>query len=111
MKYRTTAKTIRNASDPKLALCYCSAQYLLRNHQPTAYTCGVYGWNFDVYEVDGVTICMGYRGMVGRTPDWALLSSYEHQARSIWEDSGYSYEDRAAAVEELLREWLAKAAA
>lgn len=44
---------------------YCDLSYLLNNHSPIAYTCGVYGWNFDVYEVYGVTICTGYRNMPG----------------------------------------------
>ena len=68
MKFKTTAKEIRNSYGKKIAVSYCGMQHLLYNHAPIAYTCGVYGWNFDVYSVDGVTICTGYRGMVGKSP-------------------------------------------
>lgn len=45
---------------------FCDLQNLLSNHEPGAYTCGVYGWNFDVYGVYGVTLCTGYRRMPGK---------------------------------------------
>lgn len=105
MKFKTTAKAIRQSYGKKLAINYCGAQFLLWNHAPTAYTCGVYGWNFDVYTVHGVTICTGYRGMVGATPDWALLDKYEHAAREVVE-SRLPYEERQAKVEALLEEFL-----
>ena len=57
MKYKTTAKAIKNWCVNVKCAGYCDLQHLLSNHEPTAYTCGVYGWNFDVYEVYGVTIC------------------------------------------------------
>ena len=106
MKFKTTAKAIRQSGGKKLSINYCGAQYLLRNHAPVAYTCGVYGWNFDVYSVDGVTICTGYRGMVGSSPNWAVLQEYENRARAIWENRDLPYDDRAAQVETLLHEFL-----
>lgn len=67
MKYKTTTKAVKNGCiNVKCAgFCDFDLQYLLQNHSPVAYTCGVYGWNFDVYEVYGVTICTGVRGMPG----------------------------------------------
>lgn len=105
MKFKTTAKAIRNSYGKKLAISYCGAYFLLWNHAPVAYTCGVYGWNFDVYTVNGVTICTGYRGMVGATPDWEILEKYEHAAREVVESS-LPYEERQAKVEALLEEFL-----
>ena len=110
MKFKTTAKAIREGYGKKLAINYCGAQYLLRNHAPVAYTCGVYGWNFDVYTVDGVTICTGYRGMVGKSPDWEVLREYENRARELWEDRCRTWEERSEAVERLLHEFLEKVA-
>ena len=56
MKVKTTRKAIVNSSYNVKYAGYCDLSYLLNNHSPIAYTCGVYGWNFDVYEVYGVTI-------------------------------------------------------
>lgn len=71
-KYRTTAKAIRDAmkaGTPTVALGYCELQRLLGCADPEAYTAGVYGWNFDVYRLGGLTICTGYRGMIGAGVD------------------------------------------
>lgn len=78
--------------------------YLLNNHSPIAYTCGIYGWNFDVYEVYGVTICTGYRNMPGAR--LKKISEYEEKARAIlsWEDKR-PFEEKQIAVENLLKEF------
>lgn len=65
MKYKTTTKALREGACNLKSAGYCDLQYLLTNHNPVAYTSGVYGWNFDVYKVYGLTICTGYRGMPG----------------------------------------------
>ena len=103
MKYKTTAKAIREgALNPRCA-GYCDLQCLLRNHEPNAYTCGVYGWNFDVYEVYGLTICTGYRGMVGKRLEG--ISEAEGKAAKIWEnyDKNISWKEKCEAVEEVLK--------
>lgn len=81
MKYRTTRKTIVNGCANIKCAGFCDLQHLLQNHEPTAYTCGVCGWNFDVYEVYGVTICTGYRGMPGERLQG--IEEYEHKAKTI----------------------------
>ena len=103
MKYKTTAKAIREGSCNPRSVGYCNLQYLLNNHSPIAYTCGVYGWNFDIYEVYGVTICTGYRGMVG--PRCEGVSEYEKKAESIFHDAKLTYDEARNATENLLREF------
>ena len=49
MKYKTTVKALRESACNLRCAGYCDLSSLLRGHEPTAYTCGVYGWNFDVY--------------------------------------------------------------
>ena len=56
MKYKTTVKALRDGACNLRSAGYCDLQYLLTNHSPIAYTSGVYGWNFDVYAVYGLTI-------------------------------------------------------
>jgi hypothetical protein len=107
MKYKTTAKAIRNAGGNIVSIGYCDAAHLLHNHSANAYTCGVYGWNFDVYEVYSVTICTGYRGMVGRTAN--NVSAYNKRAREILEDYSTPYEERRDRVEKLLIEFCKQA--
>ena len=80
MKIKTTRKAIVNSSSNIVSVGYCDLSTLLRYHSPIAYTCGVYGWNFDVYEVNGLTICTGYRGMPGRRAN--NVCEYEQAAKS-----------------------------
>lgn len=103
MKYKTTAKAIREGALNPRSAGYCDLQYLLRNHEPNAYTCGVYGWNFDVYEVYGLTICTGYRGMVGKRLEG--IAEAENKAARIWEnyDKNITWDEKCAAVEEVLK--------
>lgn len=102
MKYKTTRKAIVNGCYNVKCAGYCELQNLLRGVEPTAYTCGVYGWNFDVYKLDGLTICTGYRGMPG--PHVKDSTEYEAKAREIWDDYKRPYDERKAEVEKLLEE-------
>lgn len=104
MKYKTTRKAIVNGSVNVKCAGYCDLQALLRNHEPTAYTAGVYGWNFDIYEVYGVTICTGYRGMPGARLE--QISEYEKKAANIWSwEDRRPFEEKQKEVEKLLKEF------
>lgn len=108
MKFKTTRKAIVNSSVNIVCAGYCDLSYLLRNHSPIAYTCGVYGWNFDVYEIDGLTICTGYRGMPGRRAN--NIREYEEKARQImsWENK-IPFEEKQEQLEQLLHEFIKQA--
>ena len=101
MKFKTTAKAIRNSGDFCVSAGYCALQYLLNYHSPIAYTSGIYGWNFDVYEVYGVTICTGYRGMVGKQA--VGFRECEKKAEKIYYDESLSGEERREKIEEVLK--------
>ena len=105
MKYKTTRKAIVNGSINVKCAGYCDLQNLLRNHSAVAYTAGVYGWNFDVYEVYGLTICTGYRGMPGERLEG--ITEAEGKAMDIlaWENKDMTYDEKREAVEELLHEF------
>ena len=107
MSYRTTrAEVINNTRENDLLKCGAGhLQYLLRDYKPLLYTCGVYGWNFDIYILHGKTICTGYRGMPGRLAKNA--KEYDEKARLIW--NGFEYEVAKIKVNELLKEFLAQA--
>lgn len=114
MKFKTTAKAIRSEGGNIIALGYCDGCHLFHYHDPVAYTCGVYGWNFDVYSIypegkyNPVTICTGYRGMVGRSPK-VSIREYEEKARLIVYNWSIPLEEKRGQVEKLLNEWLEKA--
>ena len=98
-KQRVTAKCIREAEHagaPTVRVGYCGAQWLLSYLTPAYYTAGVYGWNCDVYTIAGLTICTGYRGMVGEPA--VLTADYERRARAAAD------EDERSAI---LAEWIA----
>ena len=103
MKYKTTAKALRENAYNLRSAGYCDLQNLLRARDANAYTCGVYGWNFDVYDVYGLTICTGYRGMPGKRLD--DISDYEAKAGAVWSDYTKSYDERREEVEQLLRDF------
>lgn len=108
MKFKTTAKAIRNEGGRIVSAGYCDLQHLLWHTEPIAYTCGIYGWNFDVYNVNGLTICTGYRGMVGRTAN--NIREYNERAKAIlaW-DNKISYDEKRAQLDALLKEFCAQA--
>lgn len=107
MKHKTTRKAVINGSVNIKCASYCDLQHLLRNHEPVAYTAGVYGWNFDIFEVYGVTICTGYRNMPGARLEH--IAEYEEKARNIWSwEDRRPYEEKKKAVEKLLQEFCLK---
>lgn len=59
-KYKTTDREQRENNAIVLGFSYCSIQNLERYLSANAYTCGVYGWRADFYELDGFTISTGY---------------------------------------------------
>ena len=107
MKFKTTRKAIVNGFANVKCAGYCDLQNLLRNHEPIAYTAGVYGWNFNVYDVYGVTICTGYRNMPGSLLEH--IREYEAKAAAIWSwDNKTPFEEKQKAVENLLKEFCLK---
>lgn len=111
MKLHTTRKAIVQNSPRIVSAGYCSLYYLLRCIEPFAYTTGIYGWNFDAYEVDGLTICTGYRNMPGRTAN--NIEEFEQRAIELFNNSRFynaadhdKWRDKAL---ELLHEFAAQA--
>ena len=109
MKYKTTRKAIVAGTPANNLVCagYCDLSNLLWGHGAIAYTSGVYGWNFDVYEVYGKTICTGYRGMPGRRAN--NEAAYEEKARAISDNYDLSWEERRDKIELLLKEFCEQA--
>lgn len=83
MKFRTTAKEVKEGYYTIISAGYCDLQCLLSYESPIAYCAGTYGWNFDLYEFNGVAIATGYRDMPSKhsKADYNLISEYEQKAQ------------------------------
>ena len=104
MKFKTTEKAIRNSGDFVLSVGYCDLWHLLIYHSPVAYTAGVYGWNFDVYELYGVIICTGYRRMPGKRA--RKVREYEQSAKEVYNNSTLSFDEKEQTIERILKEFI-----
>lgn len=53
MKFKTTNKAIKQnySQNYILNIGYCDLQTLLKYESPRAYTSGIYGWNYDLYDI------------------------------------------------------------
>ncbi len=107
MKYKTTQKAIRNNYNTIISLGYCVAQNLLNYESPTAYTCGTYGWNADIYDLEnGVVIVTGYRPFGNIRPSYDKVKEYEDRAEKIRYTRGTDYNTQKEALQQLIREFI-----
>lgn len=91
MKHKTTKKEVSYWYGKKICVGYCDLQYLLKYQYAEAYTCGVYGWNADIYEIDGNTaIITGYRPFGNIHPDYEITWAYNKQAKEIQRTNEYN---------------------
>ena len=115
IKLKTTKKSIKNNYYNILEIGYSDIQELLRYTEPFAYTCGIYGWNADIYEVttehDGIynkiVICTGYRPFGNISVKYDTLRKYEEQARFInsWECK-LSQDEKKQKIKKLLQSFI-----
>ncbi len=90
MKFKTTAKAIKEGYAKVYSVGYCDLETLLRYEEPVAYTAGVYGWNANIYQLNNYTaLVTGYRPFGGHI-DYQLVKEYENRARGILDKEHYS---------------------
>lgn len=108
MKLKTTTKQIKSGSVRLFQVGYCGLQTLLKPREPFGYTAGLYGWNYDAYDLGGgVTLCTGYRGMPGKPLDYKKADEYEKRARAIMDDRAITWEAKEEARAALFKEFAA----
>lgn len=102
MKFKTTNKEIKNGYYYIVRVGYCDLQNLLSGCDAFAYTSGVYGWNANFFDVDGICICTGYRSLVGENIDYNIIRKYEKKAEAIRNRYNYTeYKKEKAALNRL----------
>ena len=104
MKFKTTKRAIMANNTKVYSLGYCDLQDMLRFYDPMAYTSGVYGWNADIYQINGIAIVTGYRPF-GKVIDYNLVKEYKEKARILLESKHYQYEENKKDMQELMQEF------
>lgn len=107
-KIKTTARSIKSAYAPNYLFRtgYCAIQTLFHYDEPKAYTCGTYGWNFDLYDVEGVGITTGYRGMLGHQIPSEITKDFETRAEKIVYGNDTAWENKKAELKKLQIEFI-----
>lgn len=82
---------------------YCDLYYLLSYERPFGYNSGVYGWNWDVYNLYGVVVTTGYRNLIGNQA--VGVDEYETQAKCIIQNRNLSESERCEQITKLLHEF------
>lgn len=109
MKVKITRQEAHGYKDT-IQVGYCDLQFLLMYESAWGYNCGVYGWNFNSYSVDGVVINTGYRGMVGKKVDYKLVDEYNEKARAL-QNKNLTHKQKKAYTKRLLNNFIKKALA
>lgn len=106
MKTEIRKKFVMNGFDRIIHVGYCGLWNLLSCTEPTWYTCGVYGWNADVYLIDTDTVIVtGYRPF-GNLDGNPLSRKYEERAKEICLEWRWDYETRKAKLSALIAEYV-----
>jgi hypothetical protein len=108
MKLKTTKNQVKNNFNTILSIGYCDIQYLTYYKRPFAYSCGVYGWSCDYYEIENVCLSTGY-SPIGQNVDYNLMRKYEAKAQKIVTDYNVNYDIKVKKVNKILIEFINKA--
>lgn len=87
MKFKTTKKAVNEGYNNIICVGYADLHYLLNQLEPTAYTAGVYGWNADIYNINGKMLVTGYRPFGNIKPDYDIVHKYNMMAKDIIHDT------------------------
>ena len=105
MKFKTTKKAVNERYNKVICIGYADLQDLLTHIEPMAYTCGVYGWNTDIYNIDGIALVTGYRPFGNIKPDYDIVHKYNMKARDIIHDTN-DYAEIKEKLNNLINEFI-----
>lgn len=106
-KLRVTRKQIKEGYKNVIEVGYCELQTLLRYESARYYTCGVYGWSADIYEInDNTVIVTGYSPFGNIRVDRKIIKKYEDKAMKISHDWLKSYEENKKAIDKLIKKFI-----
>lgn len=106
MKIRVTKKQIMEGYKNIIVAGYCDLQFLLKYKNADFNTCGVYGWNADIYKInDNTVIVTGYRPF-GNIRKYGLAKKFDDKARSIICDYSIPWEKQAKKLNKLIEKFV-----
>ena len=82
---------------------YCGLQNLLRYTEADYYYSNVYGWRFDVYCINGLTIISGYDSIKQAT-ELTAVEEYDKKAEEVLK-SVRTYNEAKKQLDALLKEF------
>lgn len=95
MKAQITLKQLKQMFSKRIAIGYCDASNLLKFEEPIAYTAGVYGWNNDIYAIDGCAIVTGYRNLCENINyNKSRIRDYDKKAYDVILDNTIDWETK-----------------
>lgn len=102
-KFRTTNREMMNES-VCYAVGYADLQNLFAYKNAVAYTCGVYGWNSDIYCLCNTNtyISTGYRPCGYRLKDSWIYNALDKEAERIRYDNSIAYDDKPKKIDALI---------
>ena len=106
MKTRITQKTIKSTYNTIISVPYCALQFLLLYRKPVYYTAGTYGWNADIYDINGIAIVTGYRPFGNIKLDAEILRKYDEAAQIIGYNYNLTYDQMWSELNNLLSEFI-----
>lgn len=111
MKVKVTKKQIVDNYCHIISVGYCDLQDLLKFKKASYYTCGVYGWNNDIYDLGcGVVIVTGYRPFGNiKASYYHLTKKYNEKAKKVYNkyyDNKIKYETKEKQIDKLLKEFV-----
>ena len=107
MKLEMRKKDVVNNFNNIICIGYCDLAWLLRGSNRLGYTCGIYGWNADIYVVrENVCIVSGYRPFGNIQPGYELVRKYNEKARKICENWDTTWEYQKKRLEKLLNKFI-----
>lgn len=110
MKTQITLKQLKQMFSKRIAIGYCDASHLLTFEEPIAYTAGVYGWNNDIYAIDGCSIVTGYRNLCGNINyNRSRVRDYNDKAYAIICDNSIDLDTKKTKVKTLLDSFIMQA--
>lgn len=109
IKIKTTKKYIKKSYNNIYNVGYDNMHYLLTGIEPRFCNVGVYGWNWNGYELtENICIITGYRNTLGENVDREELASYEKQAREIFKNYELKYDEKYQKIKKLRNKFIKK---
>lgn len=93
LKCKVTKKDLLDNYYYVISCGYCDTQYLLRREAPRFYYSNIYGWRFDVYEIENnFIITDGYEYLKRHKKQSKIIEiiqKYDNKAKNIIQNNNY----------------------